>query len=151
MNLLKLGLVLGGAFLLQFVLTSFQMKNFNNAFIRLRRQGRVVIGRKAGGFFAGAIVMFLIDSNGVIQKGQKLEGTTFLTRVKDFPGFEGIYVQDLRGEMVPKSHRNLRRALEDAAGAYRKFVAGETIPDAPSPFQKVGKTFSRTLFKRHSC
>lgn len=93
--MIKIALVIGLAFVIQFVLSSFQMKNFNNEFVRLRRKGKVAIGRKSGGFHAGAIVMFRIDEKGIIQESRKIEGTTFLARVKDFPGFEGRYVGDL--------------------------------------------------------
>ena len=83
--MIKIALVIGLAFVIQFVLSSFQMKNFNNEFVRLRRKGKVAIGRKSGGFHAGAIVMFRIDEKGIIQESRKIEGTTFLARVKDFP------------------------------------------------------------------
>ena len=51
--MIKIALVIGLAFVIQFVLSSFQMKNFNNEFVRLRRKGKVAIGRKSGGFHAG--------------------------------------------------------------------------------------------------
>lgn len=131
------------AFVIQFILSSRQMSQFNKEFVALRRKGKVVVGRKSGGFFAGAIVMFQIDDNGVIQESKKIEGTTFLAKVKDFPGFEGIYVRDLNKEMIPKSHKNLRKAVEDAALTYKKFVSGEPIPDAPSPAQKLRLAIAR--------
>ena len=84
--MIKMALVIGLAFVIQFVLSSFQMKNFNNEFVRMRRKGKVAIGRKSGGFHAGAIVMFRIDDEGIIQESKKIEGTTFLARVKNFPG-----------------------------------------------------------------
>lgn len=143
-NIFLFAAVIGIAFVIQFILSSFQMKNFANEFAKLRRKGRVVVGRKSGGFHAGAIVMFLIDDNGLILEAKKLEGTTFLARMKDFPGFEGIYVRDLSKEMVPKSHKNLRKAVEDAALTYRKYTAGEEIPTPPSPFQKVGNLLNRS-------
>lgn len=46
--MIKIALVIGLAFVIQFVLSSFQMKNFNNEFVRLRRKGKVAIGRKSG-------------------------------------------------------------------------------------------------------
>ena len=113
--MIKIALVIGLAFVIQFVLSSFQMKNFNNEFVRLRRKGKVAIGRKSGGFHAGAIVMFRIDEKGIIQESRKIEGTTFLARVKDFPGFEGRYVGDLSVNDVGKSHKNLGR---DSAASF---------------------------------
>ena len=139
--MIKIALVIGLAFVIQFVLSSFQMKNFNNEFVRLRRKGKVAIGRKSGGFHAGAIVMFRIDEKGIIQESRKIEGTTFLARVKDFPGFEGRYVGDLSVNDVEKSHKNLRKAVEDAALTYKKYMAGEEIAQPPSNFQKAGNAF----------
>ena len=71
MEVLKLGLVIIAAFLIQGVLSMVQMKHFSDEFVKLRRQGRVAIGRKSGGFHAGAIVMFLIDEEGIIRIGKK--------------------------------------------------------------------------------
>lgn len=142
--MLQIVWIAGTAFVLQFVLSSYQMKHFNREFMKLRKQGQVVVGRKSGGFHAGAIVMFRIDENGLILESKKLEGTTFLARVKDLSGFEGIYVHDVTKDMIPKSHRNLRKAVEDAAGTYKKFMAGEDIVNPPSPFQKIGNVFKRS-------
>ena len=66
--MLKLGLVVAAAFVLQILLGMMQMKHFSDEFVKLRRCGRVACGRKAGGFYAGAIVMFLIDDEGYIKK-----------------------------------------------------------------------------------
>ena len=142
--MIKIALVIGLAFVIQFVLSSFQMKNFNNEFVRLRRKGR-----KSGGFHAGAIVMFRIDEKGIIQESRKIEGTTFLARVKDFPGFEGRYVGDLSVNDVEKSHKNLRKAVEDAALTYKKYMAGEEIAQPPSNFQKAGNVVTN-LFNRRA-
>lgn len=136
--MLQIGLVIAAAFLLQGLLSCFQMKHFTNEFIKLRRQGKVACGRKSGGFHAGAIVMFQVDDNGVIQTARKMEGVTCLARVRNLPGFEGRNIRDLTEEDGPRHHRNLRKAIADASLSYRKFMAGETIPEPPTPFQKVG-------------
>ncbi len=52
-------------------------------------------------------------------------------------GFDGKYIGSLTGEEIPKSHKNLRKAVRDAALTYCKFMSGEEIIDPPSPFQKV--------------
>ena len=75
--MIKMALVIGLAFVIQFVLRSFQMKNFNNEFVRMRRKGKVAIGRKSGGFHAGAIVMFRIDDEGIIQESKKIEAVSY--------------------------------------------------------------------------
>lgn len=146
--MLKLGLVVIAAFVLQAALSMIQMKHFSNEFIRLRRQGKVACGRQAGGFHAGAIVMFQIDDDGLIRAARKLEGVTCLARVRPMEGFEGRYIGDLTGEEVSKTHKNLRKAVRDAALSYRKFMAGEAIPEPPTPFQRAGRSITGVFRKR---
>lgn len=138
--MLAIGIAVVVAFLLQIILSMMQMRHFSNEFIKLRRQGRVACGRKAGGFHAGAIVMFLIDDEGRIKDAKKLEGVTFAARVKPLNGFEGRMIDSLTAADGPKGHKNLCKAIEDASLTYRKYVAGEIIPEPPSPFQKVRRS-----------
>lgn len=93
--MVQLGLLIAGMFLLQAVLSVLQMRHFSREFMKLRRRGKVACGRQAGGFHAGAIVMFLLNENGVIQEGKKLFGVTCFARVTALPGFEGKYVGGL--------------------------------------------------------
>lgn len=143
--MLRIALVFGIAFALQIALTMIQMKHFSNEFVRLRRKGKVACGRQAGGFHAGAIVMFQIDDDGIIRDARKLEGVTCFARVKNLAGFEGKYVGSLTGEEVPKTHKNLRKAVKDASLTYRKYMAGEEIEQPPSPFQRVGNSVGNLL------
>lgn len=136
--MLQICLVVAAAFIAQGVLSAIQMKHFTNEFVKMRRKGKVACGRKSGGFRAGAIVMFLIDDHGIVQEAKKLEGVTFLARVKPMEGFGGRYVGDLTEADAEKTHKNLGKAIADAALTYRKFTAGEVIPEPPTPFEKVG-------------
>lgn len=136
--MLQVGIVIAIAFVLQGTFSCVQMKYFSNEFVKLRRKGRVACGRKSGGFHAGAIVMFQIDDDGIIQEARKMEGTTVLARVKPLPGFEGRNIRDLTEADGPRNHRNLCKAIADASLTYQKYTAGEVIPEPPSPFQKVG-------------
>lgn len=138
--MLKIILVFAIAFLLQAIASMAQMKYFAREFTEYRKQGKVVCGRQAGGFHAGAIVLFLIDDNGIVRKAKKLEGVTCLARFKEMEGFQDKYVGSLTGEEVPKTHRNLRKAVRDAALTYCKYISGEEIENPPSPFQRVGRS-----------
>lgn len=140
--MLSLGLLIAAMFLLQAVLSVLQMRHFSREFMRLRKRGRVACGRQAGGFHAGAIVMFLIDGDGVILEGRKLMGVTCFARVTPLPGFEGKYVGGLTEEDLPRYGKNLRKAVLDARNTYNKFISGEAIPEPPSPFQRVGRTLA---------
>lgn len=140
--MLQLGMLIAGMFFLQAVLSVLQMRHFSREFVKLRRRGKVACGRQAGGFHAGAVVMFLIDGEGVIQEGRKLFGVTCFARVTDLPGFAGKYVGGLSEADLPKYGRNLRRAILDARDTYNKFISGEEITQPPSPFQRVGRTLA---------
>lgn len=131
----------GIAFLAQALLSFRQMKHFTDEFVAMRKRGKVATGRKSGGFNAGAIVFFLLDDDGIIREGKKLEGVTSFAKIKPLEGFEGRYVGDLTEEDGPKGHRNLRKAIADAAMNYRRFEAGEAIPEPPAPFERVGAAF----------
>ena len=136
--MLKLGLLVAAMFLLQAVLSCIQMRHFAKEFTALRRRGKVACGRKAGGFHAGAIVLFLISDDGTIREGKKLVGVTSFARVKPLPGFEGRQIGSLTEADLPKYGKNLRRAILDARDTYNKFGSGEAIPEPPSPFQRAG-------------
>lgn len=145
--MLQLVIVIAIAFALQIVLSMAQMKHFANEFCKLRRLGKVACGRKAGGFHAGAIVMFLIDDDGIVKQAKKIEGITFLARVKDMKDFQGRDIRTLTENDVPKGHKNLGRAVADASLTFRKYTAGEVIPEPPSPFRKAGNAVT-SVFNR---
>ena len=148
--MLSILIVVGIAFLLQGLLGFFQMRHLTNEFLKLRRKGKVAFGRKSGGFRAGAVVMFLIDEDGIIREGKKLEGTTAFARVRPLEGFEGRYVGSLKKEDGPARHKNLCKAIEDAALTYRKYTAGELVEEttAPGPFQKLELAVSSLLDRK---
>ena len=151
--MLSILIVVGIAFLMQAILGFVQMRNLTDEFIKLRRKGKVAFGRKSGGFKAGAVVMFRIDEEGIVQEARKLEGTTAFARVKNMDGFEGRYLGDLTKEDAPKHHVNLGKAIEDAALTYRKYTAGELVEEtrAPGPLQRaesaIGSLLERTRKK----
>lgn len=140
--MLKLGLLVAAMFALQAVLSVLQMRHFAKEFTALRKRGKVACGRQAGGFHAGAIVLFLLDENGVIVEGKKLMGVTCFARVTPLPGFEEKQIASLTEADLPKHGKNLRRAILDAHNTYIKFVSGEAIPEPPSPFQKAGRALA---------
>ena len=140
--MLKLGLLVAAMFLIQAFLTSLQISHFNREFIKLRRRGKVACGRQSGGFHAGAIVMFLIDENGIIREGKQLTGVTAFARVKPLDGFEGKFVGGLSEADLPRHGKNLRKAILDARDTYNKVMNGEIVPDKPSPFQRAGRALT---------
>ena len=76
MSFMVIAVAMLTAFILQFLFQMVQMRSFNKYYTRLRKMGRVAIGKAKGGFHAGAIVMFAIDQDGVILKGCFMRGFT---------------------------------------------------------------------------
>ena len=150
--MLSILIVVGIAFLMQAILGFVQMRNLTDEFIKLRRKGKVAFGRKSGGFKAGAVVMFRIDEEGIVQEARKLEGTTAFARLKNMDGFEGRYLGDLTKEDAPKHHVNLGKAIEDAALTYRKYTAGEEIENdpLPGPLEKAGNAIGSLLGQKRN-
>lgn len=138
----QLGFIVMAMFMLQILLSCIQMRHFSKEFIQLRRQGKVACGRQAGGFHAGAIVMFLINDDGIIQEGRKLMGVTCFARVKPFPGFAGKHIGTLTEADLPKYGKNLRKAILDARNTYNKIMSGETVPEPLSPIRRVGHSLA---------
>ena len=66
MSFMVIAVAMLAAFCLQFLFQMVQMKSFNKFYTKLRKKGRVAIGKAKGGFHAGAIVMFAINQDGVI-------------------------------------------------------------------------------------
>ena len=143
-------IIVGIAFVMQGLLGFMQMRHLTDEFLKLRRKGKVAFGRKSGGFRAGAVVMFLIDEDGIIREAKKLEGTTAFARVKPLEGFEGRYIGSLTGEDGPDRHINLCKAIEDAALTYRKYEAGEVIDNTPAagPLDRAGSAIGSLLEKK---
>jgi hypothetical protein len=92
--------------------------------------------------------MFCIDDDGTIKEGKKLEGITAFARVKSLDGFEGRYIGSLTAEDGPKGHKNLCKAIEDAALTYRKYTNGEVIEEPPTPMQKAGEALTGLFSKK---
>ena len=102
MNFWFLIMCFGIAFILQYMLTFIQMKSFTAHYSKLRRKGRVAIGKVKGGFNAGCIAMFAIDKDGIILEGSYMQGVTVFARVKELIGFEGKDVGILTEDRLQK-------------------------------------------------
>ena len=86
----------------QTVLGLWQFKKFNAHLKELRKLGRVAIGRARGRFSAGVLVLFVIDSQCKILRGEIMEGRTVFAGFKSFDKFNGLTLFEL-GENLCKS------------------------------------------------
>ena len=79
----------------QTVLGFRQFKKFNNHIKELRREGRVAIGRARGYFASGVLVLFIIDDDCRIIRGEIMEGRTVFAGFKPFDHFNGLTLFEL--------------------------------------------------------
>ncbi|SKA79109.1 DNA-binding transcriptional regulator of glucitol operon [Clostridium sp. USBA 49] len=131
------------AFALQYYLGFKQIKHFGDEYSKMRREGKVAIGRRPGKIQSGTIILFSIDNNGVIRYGKKLQGTTILAKFRDFNQFNGRNIGDIRLEddEMKKELKITREAVMDAVNNYNAFINGHKIPEKKSPFGQLYKKF----------
>lgn len=140
-------LVLAGAFLLQTVLSYFQMRYYTKEFVRLRKIGRVVIGRKRGMISAGTLVLFAIDAEGVILTASRIQGVTVFARGRQINRYDGKPIASLTAEDCQDENKLMQKAILNAVSNYNTIMSGGQIPPSPSFFQKIGLFFKQRVAK----
>ncbi len=147
-NMFVLGIMVVGAFLIQSALGFFQIKHFGNEYNELKAEGRVAIGKRAGKLTSGTIIMFLLDDEGVIVRGKKLQGTTILARFKPYDKFKGKYIGAITAEdseMIAEI-KITRNTVMNAVNNYKMFINGETIEEKESPVRELIKKIKNIKF-----
>lgn len=147
MNFWFLMICFGTAFIFQYMFTFIQMKSFTAHYSKLRRKGRVAIGKVKGGFNAGSIAMFAIDENGIILEGSYMQGITVFARLKELKGFEGKNVGILTKADCEKLAKPLTKAILEASSNYNVIMGGGKVVEAPSPLQRLGNIFTLKKLK----
>ncbi|WP_036737228.1 transcriptional regulator GutM [Paenibacillus zanthoxyli] len=107
------------SWLLQSVLGFLQIRHFNRHYTELRRIGRVAIGKKAGRFRAGTVVMLAIDSQGKILKAARMQGVTVFSRVRSLKGLEGKLLPKLEEGDLAGFDKLTKGAIRDAMSSYK--------------------------------
>lgn len=130
------------AYILQFLFSIYQIKNFNVTYRNLRRLGRVAIGRRSGKFRSGTIVMFAIDKKGIVISAKKMQGVTVLSKFKDMPAYigEDIHYFDRYNPIVRKENKLLQIAIENARDIFLQVEA-----DCYQKDSDMDKNFAKNL------
>lgn len=95
----------------QTVLGLRQFKKFNAHLKALRREGRVAIGRARGYFTAGVLVLFVIDSDCRIIRGEIMEGRTVFADFKPFNHFNGLTLFELSDELCKSMKLSFQQSV----------------------------------------
>lgn len=137
MQIIFIMVFIASAFLFQFVLGYFQIRQFSKSYTQLRKLGKVAIGKRPGKIRSGTIVLFALSHNGTILKAKKIQGVTVMARVRDLQGFEGKNIKTISEADMAKCNKLLRLAILDAVNNYNIIMSGGQIPDKPSLLKRV--------------
>lgn len=112
----------------QTVLGFRQFKKFNNHIKELRQEGRVAIGRARGHFSAGVLVLFVIDDQCKIIRGEIMEGRTVFAGFKPFDNFNGLTLFELSEDLCKtmKLSRQQTAAVLSAQQEYESYKLMKT-------------------------
>ncbi|MGO3727292.1 MAG: transcriptional regulator GutM [Enterococcus viikkiensis] len=141
MNILFLGIIAIVAYIVQTWLGLKQIKNFNKVYARLRRKGKVAIGRRSGKLTSGTILMFSVNQMDLIDEAEMMQGTTILARFKSKEQFVGLNIRELDAShpVFKKENRLTRQAALNAKKIYLEVEKGNYQDTKPvSPVMNVG-------------
>jgi DNA-binding transcriptional regulator of glucitol operon len=124
---LTIALVLAGAWLLQIVLSSLQMRRFHRTSQEWRRLGSAMaVGMAGTTYRRKTYAVVVIDEAARVVKAGKLSGFTIAADLKPVEAVEGMAL-DLIGRGAPPQGVNAKTwaALDHAAGFLRRKLAKE--------------------------
>lgn len=104
----------------QTVLGLRQFKKFNAHLKALRREGRVAIGRARGYFTAGVLVLFVIDSDCRIIRGEIMEGRTVFAGFMPFECFNGLTLFEISEDLC-KSMKLSKQQITAVISAQQEY------------------------------
>lgn len=126
-----------GAYLLQIIFSLKQIRHFNESYSRLRRQGKVAIGKRPGKIRAGTISMFALDDQGIILDASTMKGVTVVAKFKEKKQYIGLNITDLTKDhpLVIKENKLVRASMINAKDIYIKVMNQNYIEERSlSPF-----------------
>lgn len=93
-------------YVLQMILTYFQVKNFRSNLAELRKQGIIGIGSKKRKLSAGNIVILASNEAGEIIEGRMMQGFSVLARFKALKEVNGINIRELKEKVLRENSQN---------------------------------------------
>ena len=93
-------------YILQGILTYFQMKNYRNTVSVLRMKGILGIGTKKKKLGVGSIVILVSDESGKILEGQLMRGISVWARFKQLKNINGTKIKELKEKIISEDEKN---------------------------------------------
>ena len=115
-------LAAAGVWLLQGAFGLWQVRHFNQGFKRLRQEGRVVVGKSKGRIRAGAVVMFCLDQDDHIIRGEKMAGISVFARLQPFSVLNDLNLLKLEQNTCQGLDKQTTRAVLNAVENYQAFM-----------------------------
>ncbi|TYP56780.1 transcriptional regulator GutM [Thermosediminibacter litoriperuensis] len=109
----KILAIIGLMWILQGVLTYFQIKNLQGKIKELKKVGRVGIGSAKGRITPGNIVLIAADETGKILEAHRMSGMTVFARFKELEEMKGLYLWEVP-YFLNDSDKGLKKAVENA-------------------------------------
>lgn len=111
-KILLLGLLF---YILQTILTCFQIKNFKKNFKELRlKRGIVGMGQKKRMISAGTVVLLACDENGILIEGRQMKGYSVFARFKEIKGIKGLTLAELKSKAMKEDEKKRNISMLDA-------------------------------------
>ena len=135
MNIYFLVAAAVAVWILQTVLGFWQFKKFNAHLKMLRKEGRVAIGRARGRFAAGVLILFVIDDECRILRGEIMEGRTVFAGFKPFEHFNGLTLFELSDDLCKSMKLSFQQSVAVISAqreyeSYKLMKEEETLPTA---------------------
>ncbi|MCF6095722.1 transcriptional regulator GutM [Thermovorax subterraneus] len=113
MTLRLLGII-AAMWVLQGLLTYFQIKNLRDKLKELKKKGRVGVGNSKGRLSPGCIVIIAVDKGGKIAEAYKMSGMSVFARFKEFEDIKGLYLNELPFYLNSEENGSEKKAIESA-------------------------------------
>lgn len=116
-----------GMWLIQFLLTKLQMKNYQTTIRRMskRPSGYLGVGIQKQKIGIGVIAIVVTNEDGTIEECEVMQGVTVFTRFKPFTAYEGMHMnklnQQLKDEPIDQA---FKMALDKIQSQRKKKQAG---------------------------
>jgi glucitol operon activator protein len=115
----KILAIIGFMWVLQGVLTYFQIKNFQRKLKEMKKYGRVGVGTVKGKLGAGAIVILAADKRGKIVDAQKMSGISVFARFGPLKGLQDLYYWEI-SHIIDNYDKITQNSLLIAADSLKK-------------------------------
>lgn len=113
-DIVKLMLFLLAMWILQGVLTYFQVKNYRTRSTELRKKGDVYTGKAKGRLREGCIVMLVVEKDGTIIDAEEMRGITVFSKFKTIKSIIGKSIYNKDDLLNSLRYKQQKRALESA-------------------------------------